>query len=146
MFPVKCETHTVDANWPLPPGLRTSNKREEKIPMKLNQFPLVCNTATTGHKLQGKMVDSILVHDWSYSTNWPYVVLSQVTTMKGVFLRPDHPLDEDVSKYALPQELVEMLQHFKDQEPAHLDLSKYQEVAVASYDVTPTTLPNSVSP
>ena len=62
------------------------------------------------------------------------------------FLRPDHPLDEDVSKYALPEELVEMLQRFKDQEPAYLDLSKCQKVAVASYDVAPTTLPTSVSP
>ena len=54
--------------------------------MKGMQLPLVSNTATTGHKLQGSTVANIFVHDWNYTTNWPYVVLSRVRTMRGFFL------------------------------------------------------------
>ena len=53
--------------------------------MKGMQLPLVSNTATTGHKLQGSKVVNIFVLDWNYTTNWPYVVLSRVTTMRGLF-------------------------------------------------------------
>lgn len=53
--------------------------------MKGMQLPLVSNTATTGHKLQESTVDNIFVYDWNYTINWPYVVLSRVTTMHGLF-------------------------------------------------------------
>jgi len=55
--------------------------------MKGMQLPLVSNTATTGHKLQGSKVVNIFVLDWNYTTNWPYVVLSRVTTMRELFFR-----------------------------------------------------------
>ena len=57
---------------------------EMKVQMKGNQFSLVSNTATTGHKLQGCTVDSIFVTDWRYDGTWAYVVLSRVRTMKGL--------------------------------------------------------------
>ena len=36
-----------------------------------NQLPLISNTATTGHKLQGSSLDAVHVPDWNYSVNWP---------------------------------------------------------------------------
>lgn len=50
------------------------------------QFPLVSNDATTGHKLHGTTIASITINNWRYQSNWPYVVLSRVKTMNGLFI------------------------------------------------------------
>ena len=57
--------------------------------ISINQFPIILNTATTGHKLQGQTVDSLLINDWQYGQNWAYVVLSRSTTLNGIFLREE---------------------------------------------------------
>ena len=54
--------------------------------MKGTQFPIISNSCTTGHKLQGYTVPKILVNDWYYGTNWAYIVLSRVKTMDGLYL------------------------------------------------------------
>ena len=95
--------------------------------MKLNQFPFVRNTATTGHKLQGKTVEAILAYAFRYSVNWPYVVMSRVTTMDGLYLRKR--LSDDLSNYTVPPELTEMLVRLRDREPQYLDYSEYENVA-----------------
>ena len=41
-------------------------------------FPVVINHATTGHKLQGKSLDELVVAEWSGVQNWAYVVLLRV--------------------------------------------------------------------
>ena len=53
----------------------------------MSQFHVLVNNATTGHKLQGRMLDHIFVNDWTCSDNWPHVVLSRVRTLQGLFLR-----------------------------------------------------------
>jgi len=54
------------------------------------QFPVILNTATTGHKLQGQTVESLLINNWYYGNNWQYViVLSRTTTLQGLFLRQE---------------------------------------------------------
>ena len=82
------------------------------ISMKGLQFPVISNTCTTGHKLQGCTVDSILANDWFYGANWAYVVLSRVKTMAGLYLRKR--LSRDLRKYAKPEEMKRMLQVFAD--------------------------------
>lgn len=77
-----------------------------------NQFPVVSNSCTTGHKLQGCSCDEILVNDWHYCSNWPYVVLSRVRTMQGLHIK--QLLDPDLSKYAMPEEMTEMLNDFRE--------------------------------
>ena len=62
--------------------------------MKGHQFPIISNSCTTGQKLQGCTVDSILANDWYYGANWVYVVLSRVRTMKGLYIRK--PLSKDL--------------------------------------------------
>jgi hypothetical protein len=62
--------------------------------MRIEHFPMSVNFATTGHKLQGKSVDVLVIAEWTSTYNWPYyVVLSRVRTLDGLFLlepMPDH--------------------------------------------------------
>jgi len=72
----------------------------------MTAFPIVVNHATTGHKLQGKSMDQLVVAEWSAVQNWAYVVLSRVRTMEGLFLLSEIPLEIDVSP---PREYTEMM-------------------------------------
>ena len=83
--------------------------------MKALQLPIISNSATTGHKLQGKTVKHLFIGKWHYGTNWPYVVLSRVTTLNGLFLL--HKLDQDITKYAVPEKLKTLLRRLGDNEP-----------------------------
>jgi hypothetical protein len=64
----------------------------EKSTLKLTQFPINIDLATTGHKLQGATKDNLVISDFNYGTaNWVYVALSRVTKLSGLFLLK--PLD-----------------------------------------------------
>ena len=65
----------------------------QKLSMKGRQFPIVSNSATTGHKLQGSTMENILVEDWMNQKHWAYVVMSRVCTMAGLKLRRRLPED-----------------------------------------------------
>jgi hypothetical protein len=118
----------VKATWPLPASLQTSNKKDDILGMMMNQFSFVSNSATTGHKLQGKTVASILVYEWTYKfVNWAYVVLSRVKTVTGLFLRPGKGLDEDLSKHSVPEELIQMLNRFRECEPQCLTFEECEQ-------------------
>ena len=96
--------------------------------MKGRQFPIISNSCTTGHKLQGCTVDSILANDWYYGANWVYVVLSRVKTMKGLYIRK--PLSKDLKKYEKPTAMKEMLQKFTDTISVQmLDEEEYEEMS-----------------
>ena len=71
------------------PGFARVIRTTEKILM--TQFPVVLNHATTGHKLQGKSLDQLIVAEWSSVKNWAYFVLSRVRTLDGLFLRSKIP-------------------------------------------------------
>ena len=79
--------------------------------MKTQQLPFVMNHATTGHKLQGASIDNLFVHNWYYRTNWVYVVLSRVRTRSGLDCRK--PLSLDLTKYAVPKQLTQLLEKFR---------------------------------
>ena len=51
----------------------------------------ISNNATTCHKLQGCTIEDLYIPSWSSQTNWPYVAISRVTTLEGLFL--GRPLD-----------------------------------------------------
>jgi hypothetical protein len=53
------------------------------------------NHATTGHKLQGKTIESLVIAEWSKVRNWAYVVLSHVRTLGGLFLTK--PIPEEIN-------------------------------------------------
>ena len=58
-----------------------------KANVKMIQFGLNSNKATTGHKLQGVSLNRMVVRSQDYDTeNWIYVVLSRVRTLAGLFI------------------------------------------------------------
>ena len=65
-----------------PKVLREKGSNPEAITMRANQVPLLINNVTTVHKLQWSAVDALFVHGCHYATNWVYVILSRVKTMK----------------------------------------------------------------
>jgi hypothetical protein len=130
-FSLKATEYSFCTMWPDPSHLSADNKTivREPVTMKAKQFPVVRNTGTTGHKLQGKTVNSIFIFNWNYQQkNWPYVVLSRVTTMDGLYLH--QKLDENVAKYSVPDTLTEMLENFQSNEfqVSYYNNDAYQEV------------------
>jgi len=85
---------------------------KENWKMKGTQFPIVSNTCTTGHKLQGCTVKCLLANEWFYGANWVYVVLSRVKTLAGLFVAQE--LSLDLSKYAKPENMKKMIKGFAE--------------------------------
>jgi hypothetical protein len=88
--------HVNSESWKFSTSLKCGTE-DLHVSMKGKQFPIISNSCTTGHKLQGCSVEDILINDFHYQVNWPYVVLSRVRTMKGLYLR--ECLSEDLNKY-----------------------------------------------
>ena len=68
-------------------------KMKVKTSITYFQLPLLVNHATTGHKLQGKSMDTLIVAEWSKTKNWAYVVLSRVRSLAGLYLLNPIPAD-----------------------------------------------------
>ena len=66
--------------------------------MKAIQLPIILNCATTGHKMQGCIEESLFVHRWYYKQNLAYSLL---------WTR--HKLDRELSKYEVPQKYTIMI-------------------------------------
>jgi hypothetical protein len=79
--------------------------------IELTQFPVLINYATTGHKLQGKSLDELLIAEWSKVKNWAYVVLSRVRTLAGLFLEKAIPDDIDFKPHPDYLEMMERLRN-----------------------------------
>ena len=80
-FNLKPETNVYKVDMPF-----TDPTKRIKQRLSITQFSVILNTATTGHKLQGLTKRSLIVNELYYGGNWIYVVLSRVTTIKGLFL------------------------------------------------------------
>lgn len=61
-------------------------KEKTQLKSRVTQLPVNASDAITGHKLQGLTKDQVIVYSWNKSTNWIYVVLSRVRSLKGLFL------------------------------------------------------------
>ena len=77
-----------------------------KTTMDLTQFPIVVNHATTGHKLQGKTLDRLVIAQWSEKKNWSYVAISRVRTLGGLYLKKAIP---DGIDFSPPKEYLNMM-------------------------------------
>ena len=82
--------------------------------VRMHQFAVVLNYATTVHKLQGRTIQQLYVSSWQYSRNWVYVALSRVTTLEGLFLRS--PVNR-FKNYRPHGNLIAMLNHFRKKNP-----------------------------
>ena len=93
-FVVEPKEHTFIARVPYPENLQPGGKKEltQSLHMRAIQMPIICNNATTGHKLQGSSVENLFIHSWTILRNWTYVVLSRVKTITGLYLR--RPLEK----------------------------------------------------
>ena len=70
IFAVDVQTYPFTCKLEMEEGIQVNAQ------MKGTQFPLISNICTTGHTLQRCGVDNLLVDEWFYGQNWPYVVLS----------------------------------------------------------------------
>ena len=61
-----------------PKLLQMKEDNHKMVKMKATQVPVISNQATTRHKLQCASINQLFVNNWNYTTNWPYVVLSQL--------------------------------------------------------------------
>jgi PIF1-like helicase/Helitron helicase-like domain at N-terminus len=93
------------------------------VEMKATQLPILVNNATTGHKLQGSGVDQLFVHNWSYTTNWAYVMLSRVKTLSGLYAR--HMIDTDLTKYLPNKKYHNMIAELKSMKPCTFSNYEY---------------------
>ena len=116
------QPHDFSFNASIPTSTDSYDPKRTRV-MKGCQIPLVSNTATTGHKLQGATVENLLVNDWLYQNNWVYVVLSRVKTMKGLKIR--EKLSEDTNKYKPAAKLDKMLKEFEELKVKHINDSEY---------------------
>ena len=97
---------SIAVQFPLSPAIQGITEERFTLHLKAIQIPLISNNASTGHKLQGSSVDNLYVPSWNYSVNWPYVVLSRVTTLQGLYLgKPLNPNKD----YSVPEALTRML-------------------------------------
>ena len=126
LFSLKPKKHTFKARLPKPRLLQTKTNDKESVKMKATQVPLLVNNATTGHKLQGASVTHLFVHNWSYVTNWVYVMLSRVRTQPGLFAR--HKLTTDMTKYAVPKTLLRLLDRLRSHAPTYWSDEEYEEL------------------
>jgi hypothetical protein len=107
--------------------------------MKGSQFPIISNSATTGHKLQGYTALFLLVLQWFYHVNWAYTVLSRVRTMAGLYMM--RPLSRDLKKYEMPKEMKNMVAAFRDKLPMRMfSSSEYNTMQQESNPIATSTV------
>jgi len=77
------------------------------------QFAMSINNATTGHKLQGKTVEELIVAEWAPANikNWIYVVLSRVKELKNLYLLQKLP--NDTPDTAPDSQLIQMMTNLR---------------------------------
>ena len=109
IFQLQPKDFTFDASFPCPPEF---SGREKRIQRKMNaqQLPVIANSATTGHKLQGATCENLFINAFNYRANWPYVALSRVKTLKGLYLR--QPLDSS-KDFSCHPKLIQMYTYFR---------------------------------
>ena len=109
---------------------------EDTLKLEMNLLPVNIATACTGHKLQGRSKDTLVVTSWPkfknnvVFQNWEYVVLSRVRTLNGLFLLK--PLDMQKS-YAPTHELTKYMKRAKK---AETNLLKKREKNIAEFETT----------
>jgi hypothetical protein len=81
MPPITCETNV---KCPI-----NTHAPEALFRATMTQFPINMADAVTGHKLQGRTLDKVIVTAWptmAIMKNWEYTVLSRVKSRKGLYL------------------------------------------------------------
>jgi hypothetical protein len=91
-FRMKPQVAAFKVNYPICEfGLNTRIQTS----IELQFFPVIVNHATTGHKLQRKSVESLVIAEWLRVKNWNFVVFSRVKRLSSLFLMEPIPEDFD---------------------------------------------------
>ena len=102
-----------------------SSTLEDRYDLKMRLLPVNISTASTGHKLQGRSKDTLIITSWPnfknnyIFNNWEYVVLSRVRTLSGLYLF--QPIDLDKS-FAPSEELNQFITRARQHEKRLLEL------------------------
>ena len=91
--------HPIERNFCVNYPVSEHVRRAVNISMMF--FPVVLNHATTGHRLQGKSEDQLIISEWSKRKNWINAVLSTVRTLQGLYLLSRVP--EGIDCFPPPQ-------------------------------------------
>jgi hypothetical protein len=85
----------------------------------MTQFPINLADAVTGHKLQGRTIEKMIVTAWglAFMKNWEYTVLSRVKTRTGLFLLEPLDLHKD---YGPTEQFRRFIQRLKIKEASTL--------------------------
>jgi hypothetical protein len=86
---------------------------------QITQFPVNLSVAVTGHKLQGMTLDMLVLCEISTVQNWLYVLLSRVTTLRGLYLTK--PLTKGMFRPVSP-ELKAEIAFLRQKENDHIQL------------------------
>ena len=129
LFTMQPQSHSFTATLPLPDSQQTGGvKKTYKVKMTGVQLPIISNNATTGHKLQGATVTSLLITTATNVRNWTYVVLSREREMKGLFLT--RKLDKrNLNNYNdIPEDLTEMIRDLSQRTLKTLTEKQYEDI------------------
>ena len=126
MFQLEPIEFCITARILKPKLLQMKEDEHKMVKMKATQLPVISNQATTGHKLQGPSINQLFVNNWNYTTNWPYVVLSQLRSSKGLYLHNN--LSTDLTKYTMPWELQKMIQWLEKRAPTFWTEEEYKDL------------------
>ena len=107
-FKIRPQKATYKVLYPI---VLLEKKIRTKTSICLTQFPIVINHATTGHKLQGKSLNKLVIAQWSRQKNWAYVVISRVRTLSGLYLTKKIPVDID---FTPAQDYLDMMKELRE--------------------------------
>ena len=111
---------TFRAKVPYPDSFQVGGQTSTRLLyMRGTQLPILCNNATTGHKLQGATIETLFVHAWSNVRNWTYVVLSRVKTLNGLFLRNKLDVRDLLKLNEIPSTQRQLVQNMRRRRMKH---------------------------
>jgi hypothetical protein len=120
VFPITIKSISTKARLlkrPLHHNTRGGFAKQKAFSLTIAQLPVVPGFCVTGHKVQGLSVTALLIMEWGRDAEWPYVVLSRVTTRKGLFLlspMQSHNYKRYIMKdavYAEDQRIAALVRH-----------------------------------
>lgn len=95
-----------------------------KFKTMMSQFPINLADAVTGHKLQGRTLEKIIITGWGLNCwrNWEYTVLSRVKSRQGLFLLEELDLNKS---YGATQQFKDFIRRLKVLETSTFDTIGY---------------------
>ena len=126
VFHLEAKEVTCRVKTPVPPSIAGHSKDSINFRVAMQQFLMLANDATTGHKLQGQSKAHLLISVWSKRKNWNYVALSRVRTRDGLFLASPLPHDTDFSMHPDLRVMMDELRS-RAPPPMNLDLEELRE-------------------